>query len=110
MADLFPLADLVAALDQQVIDLDSAIVARDIATRWLQAACRVDEWQEPIPADLSEWALELALLYMDRPIPCRETSADEYSRTRSEGVRMSILRDASRRYGRLGFILRYQAY
>ena len=108
MADLFPLADLVAASDQQIVDLDLAIVARSIATSWLQAACRVDEWQEPIPADLSEWALELALLYMDIPIPYRDVG--DYSRTKSEGVRMSILRDASRRYGRLGFILRCQVY
>ena len=108
MADLFVLTDLAAAA-QQDLDTATATVARNVATGWLQGACRVDVWvPDPItglfPADLSAWALELALLFIDNPTSNRGESVDDYSRTKSEGSRLSILRDASKRYGRYGAI------
>ena len=106
MADLFVLTDLAAAA-QQDLDTATATVARNVATGWLQGACRVDGWDfgtDPIPTDLSAWALELALLFIDNPTSNRGESVDDYSRTKSEGVRMGILRDACKRYGRFGAI------
>jgi hypothetical protein len=108
MADLFLLTDLAAAA-QQDLDTATATVARNVATGWLQGACRVDEWLPDaitglFPADLSAWALELALLFIDNPTSNRDERVDDYSRSKSEGIRLGILRDASKRYGRYGAI------
>lgn len=99
---LFSVYDLNDYLRQDV-NVDAWQVVERVVHGWLKGATGLTQWPDPLPDDVFSWALELAAIAYENPVPTLSTESvggvtQQWQRAR----KAEILAAAAAAYGTRG--------